>query len=176
MKKLSIAIATMGLALGAVTVGAQVGAEGSGVDGGVEIASSAQSAPAQFVPVTPYRAYDSRSSGKLTVGQSPSTSFDPWNDENGDTQIPSGATAVAYNIAAFGTEGVGFITLYGCFDEQPNTAAVNWHTTGVTSNSAGIIAPSVEARETVTSCLLASIGGAEPASTHFTVDITGYFI
>ena len=137
---------------------------------------SVLSAPvgAVFVPINPYRAWDSRKNvGQLRGGQTEIVEM--YTDTQNVAQIPSNAVAVSYNLTVTNTRGWGFLSLYPADILRPDVSSINWTTNYQTIANGGIVA-------------LGDWGGFYGAvevylgpddssvTTEYIIDITGYFI
>ena len=112
---------------------------------------------AAFVPVEPYRAYDSRDGdGKLAAGE-------PRLVETG---VPEGAVAVAYNLTAVGMTGGGFLAVAPGGSAAGGTSTLNYTAPGQQWANAFSSGVNSDGQVQVT------VGGA---STDFIVDVVGYY-
>ncbi len=127
-----------------------------------------------YVPVDPYRTWDTRFLGEGTPLPGGFVEFFTVLTDIQDVQrIPSDAVAVTYNLTVTETVGGGFAAIYPADIAWPGTSAINWTTSGTTVANAGTIA-------------IGDFAGAvgavevfvEPAgsSTHYLIDITGYYV
>lgn len=112
-----------------------------------------------FYMVTPCRLYDSRNVG----GPVPSTWRDGIVPSVKNCAIPFGAKAVAVNVVAVSPSGTGFLALYG--ETWSGTSTLNYRA-GKTRASSTIVPIAPGGAFTVY-----NVG----ASTHFIVDVTGFF-
>lgn len=127
-----------------------------------------------FVPISSYRAYDSRNdpSGKWVSGD---FGLGPvLADEFGDLRIPGTATAVAFNVAAVGTEHRGFVQVYGPGTDLFSTSTVNWTQWGLNIANSG--STMIGESDGELGLMGLAVGGPAGARTHIIVDITGYYI
>lgn len=117
---------------------------------------------AQFVPVAPKRAYDSRSSGSggaLASGASRTVSL-------AGAGVPAAAVGVAYNLTVADTRGPGYLAVSPP-GTSPTGSTLNWTATGqVLSNGSQGAAASRS--------MVVSAGGG--GSAQFIVDVVGYFV
>lgn len=136
--------------------------------------------PSVFVPIAPYRMYDSRNLdggntdlGKWIVWEA--FPLEALTDQWGyDQQIPSNATAVAFNIAAVGTEGSGYVQVYGPGTDPFSTSTVNWRQPGLAiANSGSAMLGNYDG---LPGFMGIAVGGQSGARTHIIVDITGYYL
>jgi hypothetical protein len=134
-----------------------------------------------FHAVTPFRAYDSRAAnpvgnvGPIAVGQNRLVSVkDARNDAGVIIQlsaVPLDAKSVAANITITGTVGTfGYLTINPGGDTLPRASTINWSASGLTIAN-GVTLALNASRELTVIC-----GGAANNSTHFIIDITGYFL
>ena len=113
---------------------------------------------AAFVPVEPYRVYDSRQGGgPLAGGQSRVVG----------TGVPEGAVAVAYNLTATGMTGSGFLAVSPGDAAAGGTSTLNYTGVGQTWANAFVSGVDGDGQVRVTA------GGA---ATQFIVDVVGYYV
>lgn len=137
-----------------------------------------------FHALTPFRAYDSRaaqpSQGIISTGQNRTISVKDSRDGSGavisSNVIPSGAAAVAANIAVLNTTvgpnpgNGGNLTVNPGGITTANASAINWFGNGqILAN--GLTLALNTSRQVTVVC-----GGAAGASTNFLIDIYGYYI
>ena len=117
---------------------------------------------AVFVPVTPVRAYDSRTTGgALSSGQSRTVAVDVPGG------VPAGAVAVAYNLTVTDTVNSGWIALApGGTVTAPDSSTINWVNGQTVANGFTV---SVNQAGDIT----AFAGGG--GSAQFIVDVVGYY-
>lgn len=172
-----------GLAALSMGFGTFVAANAASADGSAEPVQS-QSASAvvgaTFVPIAPYRAFDSRSlpicSGDTgPFGPNQSVVIDVGTDQNDpcNVKLPEGVVAVTYNITAVNTVDRGFLSVAPVGSPTGSTSAVNWTETGQIVPNGGVIGLG-EAFELPPCCIIVEMG--PNGSTNFFIDITGYFI
>lgn len=128
--------------------------------------------------ITPTRVYDSRRpnpaglTGLISNGQNRTISVADGRDTNGDVVspniVPVGATAIAYNLTVVITSGAGNLTVNPGGITTASAASINWNTAGAVVGNASTVGISA-AREITVLC-----GGAS-SSTHFIVDVVGYY-
>jgi len=145
----------------------------------VDLAAAAADTPVPtFHALTPFRAYDSRAAqpatGAVPKGGTRTLSVKDKRDLTTGAVVaadlvPPGATAVSANVTVVDTVQSGFLTLNPGGDTTVNAATVNWSGAGQILNNGVTLAIST-ARE-----LTVIAGGADGASTHLVIDITGYF-
>jgi hypothetical protein len=131
-----------------------------------------------FHALTPFRAYDSRepqpSAGALSLGGTRTISIKDKRAVAGGAVVtadlvPAGATAVTANVTVVDTVQSGFLTVNPGGVTEINAATVNWSATGQILNNGVNLTISATREVTVIA------GGAPGSSTHFVIDITGYF-
>lgn len=119
-------------------------------------------------PIVPARVYDSRhSGGSLSVSGLRTISI--ATATTGGTIVPSGATAVAYNLTITATIGTGWLGVVPAGSTFGGTSSINWFGPGQTLANGGIVKLGGDRRCDVW------IGGQAGGSTQFIVDITGYY-
>ena len=112
---------------------------------------------AAFVPVEPYRAYDSRlSGGPLTGGQSRQVV----------TGAPADAVAVAYNLTVVGMSGPGYLAVAPGDAPAGGTSTLNYTARGQQWANAYVSGVDEAGQIKVT---------AAGAATQFVVDVVGYY-
>jgi hypothetical protein len=164
-----------------------------------------------FVPISSYRSYDSRNdplgefvflrAGKWLSGDD--FIIDVSTNESLAEQIPDSATAVAFNVTAVGTEGSGFIQIYGPGTDAFSTSTVNWTQSGLNIANSGstMLGACGEScaegcgKRTSSGCfgcdtspgdeepgfewipgfIGVAVGGPAGTRTHIVIDITGYY-
>ena len=121
-----------------------------------------------FFPISPMRVYDSRvSGGRIYSGQERLVSVRTQLG-TGTTVVPQGARAVALNVTLDATQATGWLSVRPQGTSFDGTSSINWFTSneiianGVTSKLGGD-------REVRVRC-----GGG--GSTHFLLDVVGYYI
>jgi hypothetical protein len=131
-----------------------------------------------YVPVTPYRAYDSRRPGVPSPGTlTPNTSRvvsvrDAIDATTGAVTtagvIPASARAVSYNITAAGTTGANFLSVGAGNVASVPVSVVNFSSAGIAiANSATVDLDAGNVKVFL---------GSGPGSSHFIIDITGYYL
>ena len=132
-----------------------------------------------FHALTPFRAYDSReaqpSPGTLGLGQSRTINIKDKRAVAGGAivtadVVPAGATAVTANVTVVNTILSGFLTVNPGGTTEITAATVNWSGTGQILNNGVNLTINPATRE-----VTVIAGGAPGSSTHFVIDITGYF-
>ncbi len=127
-----------------------------------------------FVPINPYRTFDSRdyANGYLLGGEE--VWFDVITNTNGVQMIPSGAVAVTYNLAITASSSAGYLSLYPADVNWPGNASINWTSSGMTLSNGGTVAIGYYdgPGEVAVYC-----GPVVPGvGTDYVIDITGYYI
>jgi hypothetical protein len=126
-----------------------------------------------FVPIDPYRSFDSRLIGPLPGGYV--DRFSVLTDIYGVQRIPDDAVAVTYNLTVTDTMGAGFAAIYPIDIDWPGNSSINWTAPGTTVANGGTVA---------IGNFLNVVGGVEvyvgpdltSVGTHYLVDITGYYV
>jgi hypothetical protein len=130
-----------------------------------------------FHAITPTRVYDSRaaapSPGLLATGANRLVSVADGRDNNGTVTtanlVPAGATAVAGNITVTGTTGgFGYLAINPGGNTVEGASTINWFGAGQT------IANGVTLTLNTTRQLTVICNGG--GSTHFLIDIAGYYL
>lgn len=128
-----------------------------------------------YLPITPYRTYDSRENfpGRITTDEE--QVFTVLTDRFDVPQIPATATAVTYNITVTETQGGGgFLAIYPADVFWPGNASINWTLPGTTVGNGGTTAIGFWTADGEIAVLM---GAGDPlASTDYIIDITGYYI
>lgn len=129
---------------------------------------------------TPARVYDSRrnmapmDNGTLATGSSRTiTVADRRNVSTGAVTeadvVPPGATAVTFNLTIVSTVGTnGYLSINSGVDATVYSSHINWSASGLSLANAGTVGIDGLRQLTV-------ICGGTSTSTHFVVDITGYY-
>ncbi len=161
----------------AVRIGALVAALAVVVGVVATIVGAASTGGTTFHPIDPVRAFDSRvaaypESGILAPNASRVIPVKDGHDFFGNVTladaVPPGATAVSYNLTVTGPTGPNFVAITPGDAAALTTSAMNFDGTHDDAN-AGIVA--VDGTRSVKVW-----NGIEAGSTHFIVDITGYFM
>ena len=125
-------------------------------------AADGASQPTGLVPITPVRAYDSRTGGgALTGGSSVTVPLGQF--------VPEGATAVAYTLTETGTRGSGYLGVGVPGAQMPPTSVLNWAGPDVTMANSSVAALDDQRAIEV-------FAGGKGGSTDVVVDVIGYFI
>ncbi|MBI4882639.1 MAG: hypothetical protein HY826_01135 [Actinobacteria bacterium] len=105
----------------AVAIGGGALALVSAADGGT---------PSSFVPITPCRLLDTRSTSPVGPRSTPITAGESLSVQvtgsNGSCVIPSSATAIVINVTAVGPTAASFITLFPADVSLPNASNLNF--------------------------------------------------
>lgn len=129
-----------------------------------------------FHPVAPTRVYDSRlalpSPGRLRGGEARQIRVaDGRNLSSGATNlfdlVPEGASAITGNLTIAETESGGFLTLNEGGNNAVTSSAINWFASGQVISNSFVV--KVDGGRSV-----AVIAGG--GSTHFLIDVTGYYL
>ena len=129
-------------------------------------------------PVDPFRAYDSRrpapSPGVITAGSSRLVSVanarDPLTGAvTTANAVPGGATAVVFNLTVTTTTGTGFLAIAPGSAVSATTSIVNWKAGVTVANSSTV---GLDGGRQVRVFAAGGVG----ASTHFVVDVLGYYL
>ncbi|HQZ36923.1 MAG TPA: hypothetical protein PK020_21025 [Ilumatobacteraceae bacterium] len=133
-------------------------------------------AAAAFVPIAPYRAYDSRKAGVPTPGiMPPNTSrvvsvvnaIDDGGVISTPNVIPSTARAITYNLTATGTTGDNYLAIAPGLVASTTVSAINFGANQSIANAGTV---------TVDNGTVKVFCGNNVGSSHFIIDITGYYI
>jgi len=124
-----------------------------------------------FHAISPQRVFDSRHTTKLTNGQTRDILVANGIDAAGTAVVldlvPVGATAIALNLTVTATTGSGHLVVWPQGQPQPLSSAISWFATGQ-SIANGFTAAISSSRSISVSC-----GGG---STHFFIDVAGYYL
>lgn len=157
-----------------------------GADGRVGYAVSSEAAftafaESTFVPVSSFRAYDSREipTGKVspTGGAGNPAPVYALADRSDPTNqlIPDEATAVTYTVTVVQAEGTGFIEVDGYGFADGSTSVVAWDDTSPNRMANSGVSTLTEFADTPGTMGI-FIGGDEDVAAHVIIDITGYYI
>ena len=126
-----------------------------------------------FVPINPYRTFDSRQYQEGFMFGGDEIYFDVLTDAASTPMIPAEAVAVTYNLAITNSTGSGFMALYPADINWPGNASINWMTTGTTLSNGGTTAIGfLDAPGQIA----VYVGPELLIGTDFVLDITGYYI
>ncbi|MBI4885440.1 MAG: hypothetical protein HY826_15445 [Actinobacteria bacterium] len=138
-----------------------------------------QNVAGAFHAVTPFRAYDSRAAaptpGVISIGQNRLVSVKDERDNSGvvitANKVPANARAVSANITITGTVGgFGYLAINPGGDTVERASTINWAASNQTIAN-GVMLTLNTTREITVIC-----NGAAGNSTHFIVDVSGYFL
>lgn len=130
---------------------------------GVYAPETAAPAGSVFVPIDPARAYDSRAAGAggpLGNGSMRTVSV------AASGQVPTNATAIAFNLTETDTFGAGFLAVAPAGTPKPAVSSINW--TGNQTMANGSIV-GVNNREV-------DVWTGGGGSAQFVIDVVGYFV
>lgn len=127
-----------------------------------------------YVPITPFRALDTRAytDGFLLGGDE--IYFDVLTDANGASRVPSNAVAVTYNLTVAGSYGSGFLSVYPGNAVWPGTSSVNWQFSGQVLANGGTVA--IGTYTSPGQVVVYCGPDSDEVGTNFVLDVTGYFI
>ncbi len=123
--------------------------------------------------ISPIRAFDSRWTGntRLSAGLSKVVSIADAHDLSGTVTtagaVPSGATAIAYNITVTKTTGQGYLSVNPGDALQITSSSINWF--GENQDIANGLIVALDNNRQI------KVFGGGGGSTDFVIDITGYF-
>ncbi len=147
---------------------------------GVGSASKWARLSSTFVPLTPTRVYDSRvgaplPTGILSAGANRLISVADGRDGAGAVAtanlVPAGATAVTANVTVTGTaSGFGYLAINPGGNTVEGASTINWSAAGQTLAN-GVTLTLNASRQLTVIC-----NGIAGASTHFIVDVSGYYL
>jgi hypothetical protein len=127
-----------------------------------------------FHAISPARVYDSRWAGNSPIDTNTNRTISVANGRtlegvvNASNVVPAGATAIAYNLTVTATVAQGFLSVAAGSATDITSSAINWASTGLNLAN-GLIVAIDSARQVK---VFAGGGG----STHFIIDINGYFL
>jgi hypothetical protein len=123
-----------------------------------------------FYPISPKRVYDSRLSGGRLYRAVERTLSVAVELGTANVVVPPGARAVAVNLTIDQTAGAGFLSIRPAGTAWDGTSSINWSGAGATIAN-GVSSPLGGDREVTVRC-----GGTVDASTHFLIDVVGYYL
>lgn len=130
----------------------------------------------RFVPVTPFRVFDSRWAGfggRFTGGTNRVISVANARSTEGlvvtPNAVPAQAKAITFNVTVTGANGLGLLSVTPGSATTFTTATINWSGTGIVLANASTVALSGD-RQIKVFC------AGNGASTDAVVDVTGYFV
>jgi hypothetical protein len=129
-------------------------------------------APPTFVPITPARVYDSRSGdGVLSRNSSRLVSIKDARNSSGAVTtpnvVPAGATAITFNLTVTGATGPNFLSVGPGNVASLSTSNINFPVSDDRANG-GVVKLDANRQVKV-------FNGDQPGSTHFILDVTGYY-
>jgi hypothetical protein len=132
-----------------------------------------QPSEAGFVPLPPFRAYDSRyKDGKLGRGSRVVSIADAIRPPTGalvtKDMVPVNATAIAYNLGVYATESSGYLAVTLPATKTVRASSLNWFATDQ-SLSNGLSAM-LDGTRTV------KVFAGGRGKTHFVIDVLGYYL
>lgn len=124
----------------------------------------------------PFRAVDTRRLGDAgRIGNGMSDDWSLLADADGVVRLPSTAAAVTFNLTVAGTRGFGgYLTVTPARVFSP-VSTINWIGDDRTLANGGVIALAASPSAGVGS-LTVSCGASADSSTHYVLDITGYYV
>lgn len=125
-------------------------------------------AAGDFFPIAPRRVYDSRVSGGAITGDEERTLTLAVELGTSDQVIPAAATAAAINLTLDQTSPVGWLSVRPAGTAWDGTSTINWSTSG-TILANGTTSRLGGDREVTVRCRPGS-------STHFLIDVLGYYL
>lgn len=132
-----------------------------------------QPAEAGFVPLAPYRAYDSRYlDGKLGRTSRLVSIADQVRPPTGAVVtkdlVPAAATAIAYNLGVYATESSGYLAVTPPSTKVISASSLNWF--GSDQSLSNGLVVQLEGTRTV------KVFAGGRGKTHFVIDILGYYL
>jgi hypothetical protein len=129
-------------------------------------------APPTFVPIAPARVYDSRSGdGVLSRVSSRLVSVKDARNSSGAVTtadvVPAGATAITFNLTVTGATGPNFLSVGPGNSASLATSNINFPVSDDRANG-GVVKLDANRQVKV-------FNGDQPGSTHFIIDVTGYY-
>lgn len=130
-------------------------------------------AEAGFVPLTPYRAYDSRyRDGKLGRGSRVVSIADrvkpPTGVVTAKDVVPAAATAISYNLGVYATESSGYLAVTPPATKLVSASSLNWF--GSDQSLSNGLTAQLDGTRTV------KVFAGGRGRTHFVIDVLGYYI
>ncbi|MES1242752.1 MAG: hypothetical protein ABUT39_14140 [Acidobacteriota bacterium] len=121
--------------------------------------------PFRFYPITPCRLVDTRSTEAPALAAGSTRDF----QVQGKCGVPVGAKAAALNATVFVPSSNGHLRLFPSGSPLPNISTINFQSGIVIANGA-VVSLSANANDLSVYTFLGTGG-----STHFILDVTGYF-
>ena len=170
------------LGLGTLAMSLIVGGVGAGATVTAQSDERSATAPALFVAIKGYRAFDSRVDYPQTKISDGPVAVSVFVDDDYRIAIPAEAVAVAYTLTATATEGSGYayVDAYdedaysGRADPSKDISTVAWTEAGQRVANSGIVS-TFEGDTDGAHFVLVGVDGTD-AATHLIIDITGYLI
>lgn len=130
-----------------------------------------------YFPITPTRVFDTRlldPALPIVAGaHAPVSAANGIDIHTGDTTVPdlvpAGATAIAYNITIVNTVGGGNLAVNSGGNLTATSSIVNWNKDGTVVANSAVVGINSNRQVTVI------CGGGVGASTHFLIDVLGYY-
>lgn len=123
--------------------------------------------PFRFYPLTPCRLVDTRAGFGGALVANTTRDF----QVQGVCGVPVGAKAAALNVTVFVPGSNGHLRLFPSGTTLPNISTINFQTGIVIANGA-VVSLSANANDL---SVFTFLGGGGTTSTHFILDVTGYF-
>jgi hypothetical protein len=133
-----------------------------------------------FVPITPARVYDSRlnmapdANGAIATGSNRTVSVADARDVTTGAitgaLVPATAKALAYTLTVAGTVASGFLAVNPGGVTTVSASTINWSAAGSAFANTGVVR--IDSSRTVT----VVAGGPATSSTHFIIDVVGYYL
>lgn len=132
-----------------------------------------------LVAITPTRVYDSRQAlptpGVIQSGQTRNVSVKDGRATGGGAVtvpdlVPAGATAVMANVTVASTTGAGYLAINPGGVTTVSASTINWFGSGQTLANGVLLTINPSTREVTVYC-----GDGAGVSTHFIIDVTGYY-
>lgn len=136
----------------------------------VDVAGYFSTSGAPFHPVSPVRAYDSRTDplGPVAAAGQRTLAAATVQGNPSAESVPDGATGVAYNLTVTQSRGIGHFRLFPGFPDArlPGASVLNWPGDGYTRANAGFVGVAADRSVTLYN------GGGD---SHALLDVVGYF-
>ena len=180
MKKLRLVTLAAAMAAGVATTSTVTAQAQPKLAQAIVISTGPES---HFVPVSSYRAYDSRTDtiqGKIfasqagDVGRNQRPVYAPYFEQDGAPLIPLDAVAVTYNVQAIQTEGSGYMHVDGFGSADGSASTLVWDRTGERVANSGVALLTSAFDDP--GALGVYVNGSADAASHVIIDITGYYV
>jgi VCBS repeat protein len=132
------------------------------------VASGVCPPPGGFLTLSPCRVVDTRDPEGPTGGPALSSGATRLFPIAGRCGIPATAKAVAVNLTVVGPSAAGFLTAFSAGAPRPGSSTINFRADAIRANNA--ILPLGAAGDLAIYCALGA-----PGSSHFLLDVSGYF-